>query len=490
MSNRDRGGSSLRRILVVATAGVVALALVVAGALVVLTTLLHETTSSAASSVERVRLAQEAEVDLLLHARATGLLRRDIQERLAHRLRDARVLATTPHERALIEEAESRVAAYISKNRDAATPPAELDASLEAAYGALDSLVHASVVSAREAHRVASAWDQRANYIGFGLGASLICLAAWLLVWLERGAFEPLRQLMHAVERFGRGERDVRAPDTGPAELRELGARFNEMARALAARRQAQIAFLGGVAHDLRNPLSVLKMSVALIRPDSPLPPEGRVRHILEKIDRQITRLDRMAGDFLDIAKIEAGELELRINVCDARDLIGAVVHLFEGTAPEPRIRVNLPSTPIEIHCDQLRIEQVLTNLISNAMKYSPPDAPVEVAVEASDEEVAFRVTDRGTGIPESEQPHVFEPFRRAGLSRESVPGVGLGLYVVRRIVEAHAGRIQLQSTPGVGTTFRVWLQRLGELQSSAPQGGHRAPDGRSAGAGKRRLDL
>lgn len=489
MSNPNPAGQSLRVILFVATTSVVALAVVIAGALITLTTLLHETTSSAATSVEGVRLAQEAQVDLLLLGRADGLLKRDIQERLAHRLNEARLLAATVRELALISEAEARVAAYISESRDAATAPGQVDARLEAAYGALDSLVHASVVSARAAHRTAASWDRRANYVGLGAAASLIGMAAWLLVWLERRAFAPIFQLMTAMERFGKGDREARALETGPAELRRMGRHFNEMATALAVRRQAQIAFLGGVAHDLRNPLTALKMSVALIHPDKPLPPEPRVRHIVEKIDRQITRLDRMAGDFLDISRIEAGELELKIEAYDACDLVRAVVHLFEGISPEPHIVVSLPPGPVEVHCDHLRIEQVLTNLISNAIKYSPPGRPVEVAVEAGEEEVIFRVTDKGIGIPEDEQQHVFEPFRRTGLSKETVPGVGLGLYVVRSIVEAHAGRMRLESVVGAGSTFRVCLLRFGALESSALSKSDRAAVGTPALEGPRALD-
>jgi signal transduction histidine kinase len=421
--------------------------------------------------------AQEAEVDLLLSDRtSSGLLRRDIQERLAARLSDARGLAVTVEERRIVTEAQSRVAAYIAKSRDSGITAQELEAYQEAAYGALEALVQASVASAREAHRVASSLDQRANYIGLGAGTLLLVMAAWLLIWLERRAFAPILELMNALERFGKGDNQARAPESGPAELRKIAWRFNEMASALAVRRQAQIAFLGGVAHDLRNPLSVLKMSVALMPPNKPLPPEPRIRNIVEKVDRQITRLDRMAGDFLGIAKIEAGELELKIDAHDARDLIRAVVHLFEGTFPEPRLVLTLPSEPIEVHCDQLRIEQVLTNLISNALKYSPRGSPVEVAVEASGERVTFRVADRGIGIPESEQALVFEPFRRSGLWKETVPGIGLGLFVVRNIVEAHGGSIQLQSAPGVGSTFSVNLLRFCVVQH--------ASDGKRARAG------
>ena len=127
------------------------------------------------------------------------------------------------------------------------------------------------------------------------------------------------------------------------------------------------------------------------------------------------------------------------------------------GTQQFP-IDVQLPEEPAVVECDPMRIEQVVTNLISNAIKYSPDDAPVTVSVASNDEEVAVSVADRGIGLSEEERQRLFEPFRRVGLSKEAVPGVGLGLFVVKRIVDAHHGRIEVESEPGEGSTFRVLL--------------------------------
>jgi signal transduction histidine kinase len=252
-----------------------------------------------------------------------------------------------------------------------------------------------------------------------------------------------------------------------------MSRRFNEMADALAVRRQLQVAFLGGVAHDLRNPLAVLKLSLALVPPDQPLPPERRLRQMMEKIARQITRLDRMAGDFLDMAKIEAGELELKLGEHDACELVRHVTALFADTPAERRLRTTLPRIAVQLMCDPLRMEQVLTNLISNAMKYSPEESVVDLSLEEQASAVVFTVVDHGVGIPENEQQRVFEPFRRAGMSKETVPGVGLGLFVVRRIVEAHGGRIELSSAEGVGSTFRVHVPVVREHSTrSAPRQG------------------
>jgi two-component system sensor histidine kinase MtrB len=466
-------GVSLRSILVVTTLVSVSLTLLAAGSLITLTTILHRTTSNAAIAVESVHLAQEAEIDLLLHTGATSpLLRRDIEERVTRRFIDGRQLVSSKDEERAIDEAESQVKAYIVATRDPTATPAEREARQGDAYAALEALVRVNLAFARGAHATAASWDQRANYLGTGVALLLVAVAGSLVFWLRRRAFVPVFSLLAAMERFGNGDRDARAAETGPTELREMSRRFNELAAALGAQRQAQVAFLGGVAHDLRNPLSVLQMSVALVPPDKPLPPEPWLRQMIEKVRRQISRLERMASDFVDIARIEAGELQLNISTRDARELVAEVVNLFEGTPLASRFQVSLPNEAVELPCDPLRLEQVLTNLISNAIKYSPPDSALEVAVDVTSEAAVFRVTDRGIGIPQEEQQRVFEPFRRVGLSGEAVPGVGLGLFVVRRIVEAHGGRIDVQSRPGRGSTFRVHIP-LREVGASAA---HRSP--------------
>ena len=110
------------------------------------------------------------------------------------------------------------------------------------------------------------------------------------------------------------------------------------------------------------------------------------------------------------------------------------------------------------IRCDPLRIEQVITNLLSNAIKYSPEGGRVDVAVAPQEDGAVISVTDQGLGISEEDQQRLFEPFRRVGLSMETIPGVGLGLFVVRRIVEAHHGRIDVTSARGKGSSFRIWI--------------------------------
>jgi signal transduction histidine kinase len=253
--------------------------------------------------------------------------------------------------------------------------------------------------------------------------------------------------------RFRRGDSVARAGDARLSEVSELAATFNEMADAIVQTRRDQVTFLAAVAHDLRSPLQALKMGVhVLARETKPIAPQRCAR-----LERQIDRLTRMVGDLLDATRIEAGELALHLTEFDLRTAAQAMIDLFTPTATEHGITLKAPDRAVLIRGDSLRIEQVISNLLSNAIKYSPAGGPVEVAVSQTDREAELSVSDRGWGIPAEEIANMFLPFRRLPATSQ-IRGVGLGLSVVARIVSAHGGRIEVESTPGVGSTFRVRL--------------------------------
>jgi signal transduction histidine kinase len=228
---------------------------------------------------------------------------------------------------------------------------------------------------------------------------------------------------------------------------------FNDMAISLSQQRKAQLTFLAGVAHDLKNPLSTLKTGMYTLEHEASEVRRGNTRATL---DRQVDLLNRMVDDLLDATRIEAGQLELRWATFDLRRLVNDVVRLYVPTAPEHQITSRIPDEPVMVEADGLRIEQVLRNLVSNAIKFSPYGGSVEVALERGSNEVALSVSDRGIGIPRDEHTSIFLPFRRRDLN--VAPGAGLGLSVVRRIVSAHGGSIDVESEPGAGSTFRVRL--------------------------------
>jgi signal transduction histidine kinase len=265
--------------------------------------------------------------------------------------------------------------------------------------------------------------------------------------------------ILSAMKKFGSGDRQARVTvHVGMEELRRIASQFNEMADALRRQRENQLAFLAGVSHDLRNPIGALNMAVAFLSGDRPLPPEHQIRRMLQVIKRQIEFLNRMVGDLHDAHQIEAGQLALRLETCDARELSESVCQLFCSASDAHRLVLDAPPSPVPVTCDPFRLRQVLNNLVSNAIKYSPRGGEISLKLGKSATEVIFEVSDPGIGIPKEELSRIFEPFRRTKMSRQDISGTGLGLHVSRRIVEAHHGRIEVESEVGKGTTLRVYL--------------------------------
>lgn len=455
---RQERGVHLRTILSWITAVVVSAALVVSASLVFLTTYLTGSTESLAAAVESVRLAEESQNALLLHSRAMDpVVRQEFAGELRLKLEDAGQYVATANERAVLGRAVELVDEYLSSAEAEDVDADERDRRRGAAYAAVQALVDDNVAQAIEAQASARRWDALANAIGITAAVLLLVVAGVVTWWLQTRAFRPLWGIARAMEMFGRGDRDARAEEAGPAELREVAQRFNEMAAALAAQQRAQMTFIGGVAHDLKNPLTALRMAVSGFDRGGP-PPDGHTRQTLELVGRQTTVLERMVGDFLDIARIEAGQLELYLETADLRDLARAVAEMFRGWSARHPIELSLSDAPVPVRCDALRVEQAIVNLLSNAIKYSPEGGPVTVAVTMTDREAVLAVGDRGIGIPPEGQRRIFEPFTRLGLSRESIPGAGLGLYIVQKIMVAHGGSVEVDSARGVGSTFRLRL--------------------------------
>jgi two-component system, OmpR family, sensor histidine kinase MtrB len=463
---------SLKAVLSLAVALLAALTLSAAASLVVLTSYLHRTTHSLGAAVDGVRVTEALAVDLLtLHRLTNPFLSTpeahprsaaEVEDSIRLHLAEARRHASTEVERALVSQAEREIAAYLLVREQALGLPPEqvtrtLGPALDAALATLTPLVDYNVAEARAAQAQASRWDDIANLAGFGVAVPLVLGGAGLLLWLRRYTFRPLLDISRAMHRFATGRKRTRAPEQGPTELREMARTFNEMANTLSRQQHEQLTFLAGVAHDLRNPLSALKMSAALVTAGRPLS-EERLRKTMALVRRQVCRLDRMVGDLLDATRIEAGRFELQLEERDARELAREVVELYQAGGSSHDLRLELPEEPLPLRCDGTRMEQVLHNLVSNALKYSPGGSRVDVRVARQGDEVVLSVVDRGIGISSEEMRQLFLPFKRAGRARELAPGVGLGLSVSRRIVEAHRGHIEVESRPGVGSIFRVRL--------------------------------
>jgi signal transduction histidine kinase len=325
------------------------------------------------------------------------------------------------------------------------------EAQLAGLVTSLRAIVAREEIEAGRALAAAARWNRTANIAGAAIAVVLIGGLATVTIWLWRHAFGPLIGVTHAIDRFARGERTASAPEEGPEELRKIAVAFNNMARSLGRQHEQQLAFVGGVAHDLRTPLNALRVGVALLEYQ---PADARTT---ARIVNQVVRMERMINDLLDSTRIEAGRLDLHLEPRDLREIVSRTLDVQRSAAPERAFVVSLPARPVVVRCDIVRIEQVLNNLLSNAVKYSPESSQVEVEIACDESTAVVSVRDQGVGIQPADRDRIFEPFSR-GTNVGSIGGVGLGLSVTRKIVEGHGGTIEVRSTPGAGTVFTVRL--------------------------------
>jgi signal transduction histidine kinase len=454
------------------TAGLSVLALLTvaaSAALVIFTTLVHVAHIRAHGARDATRLVELAQRDLLLHREAlTPQATAGLTDALRIRLDELEQNDGTFLARGLpplYDDAHRALGAYLVMH-DEHAPTREVEAQGAVAYASLSRLAAQTAADERAARQTADRWDKAGDIVGVAIALILLGVVS-VIVWSFRKAFRPLFSLLATMDRFGEGQLDARAAVEGPAELRDMATRFNGMADALVRQRDAQRTFLSGVAHDLRNPLGALRLSLDMLRKGEATLTAERRDKLLAMVTRQTERLERMIQDLVDTTTIEAGHLRLVIAEHDARALAREVVELFERTSARHRLEIDAPPTPVKFSCDGGRIAQVLTNLVSNAIKYSPAGGTVRVCVAAEGDEVKLEVRDEGVGIDPSQQREIFRPYRRAPSTEEAVAGTGIGLFVVKRIVEAHEGRIDVRSTPGKGSTFAVYVPAGGPTHAA-----------------------
>ncbi len=442
--------------LSLSTAGLLLLSLTGAVGLVELSTYQHQAARDLERAFKSARLSGELRVELLrFRDGASEAERKALGSEIQRRVELLAGYTASPEGRDL-EQANHAISRYLHPSTYGGGESTEGD--LRDALQALKHLIGRSESQANAALARTARWDRVSDRIGLGIGAALVLGVAALLSWLWLSAFKPLFAVSFAMRRFAAGDRDARAVEGGPKELRRMAGAFNEMAVAIAEQQDRQLAFVAGVAHDLRNPIAAMRLGAASLRRKKISPSAEELSQRISLMDRQTERLERLVGDFLDQARIESGQLELKRAVCDVREVARASVELFEGVSAVHPVRAGFGSEMLLADCDHGRIEQVLNNLLSNAIKYTPDGGTIEVTTRSENERVVVEVRDRGIGISVADQTQLFRPYRRVGGHRESIAGVGLGLFISRRIVQAHGGDIAVRSAEGEGATFLVWL--------------------------------
>lgn len=233
-------------------------------------------------------------------------------------------------------------------------------------------------------------------------------------------------------------------------------------AHALLEIERLKASLLASVSHDLRTPLASIKASASdLCEADTELACDGATRQRAENILRNTDRLDRMVSNLLNLSRLEAGAWQPNQELHSMAEILVTVVgRLDEGETQ--RVRVEVPDDLPLVMVDEQQIEQVLWNLVENALKYSPPASPVELRVGMRGEELEVRLRDHGSGIPNGEETRIFEKFYRAHRGESSVPGVGVGLSICKEVLEAHQGSISVANASDGGAIFTFYLPLKG----------------------------
>jgi two-component system sensor histidine kinase KdpD len=214
-------------------------------------------------------------------------------------------------------------------------------------------------------------------------------------------------------------------------------------------------ALLSSVSHDLRTPLAVVQgAATALLDGDDRLPPERR-REYLETIAEEARRLNRLVRNLLDMTTLQAGALRVRKDWHPLEEMIGLALNRLEDALGARPVAVRIEAEASLVHCDAALIEQVLVNLVDNAIRYTPTDSRIGVAATLDGDAVAIEVTDDGPGVPAGQEEIVFQKFHRAATTDG---GMGLGLAICRGMVEAHGGAIRCRNQAEGGASFRFTL--------------------------------
>ena len=263
----------------------------------------------------------------------------------------------------------------------------------------------------------------------------------------------PVGDLIEAAEHVERGDYSTRLRARGPREVRKLANAFNAMSARLERSEAERRRLLADVTHELRTPLTVMQGNVEAMIDGVHPPDEAHLASLLE----ETKVLSRLVDDLRTVSLADAGALTLHREQTDIGGLVRDTVSSFAARADAGGVTLKAGTDPMEpVAIDGVRVREVLTNVIANALRHTPRGGKVTIAAAENDGEITISVRDTGSGIPADVLPHVFERFTRA----DDSPGAGLGLAIAKGLVEAHGGQITATSAPGQGTDVRFTLPR------------------------------
>jgi signal transduction histidine kinase len=253
----------------------------------------------------------------------------------------------------------------------------------------------------------------------------------------------------------GRGQFDDKLVIRQSNELDQLATELNRMSERLKSLDNERRAFLANVSHELRTPVSNVQVTIDALERGAVDEPELRDR-FFQTIKEETKRLSGLIHDLLDLGRLEAGVTLLEIQAIALESVISRAIRAMEVRMQAKNVTVEVDVADLRIMGDSERLLQAFLNLLDNAIKYSTPNARIFIAASGNKQQALISIRDQGSGIPETDLPRIFEQFYTT--SRSSKNGVGLGLAIARRIIEAHGGSITASSKPGQGAVFTLSL--------------------------------
>ncbi len=333
----------------------------------------------------------------------------------------------------------------------------QMIAALQAYSDLHQASISAGMANARTGSARVEAATRRLIVIALLFGLAVAGVASY-------GILRPLRKLQHHLTSVGQGNFATPLEMSAPKDLQALVDSVNWMGQKLQELDDMKSEFLAHVSHELRTPMASIQEGTQLLLDEIPGPLTPDQRETLRIMSDSSRRLIRLISTILDLSKMDAGMMDYSIVSTDFVRIVDVCINKIRLLADSKQVQLltELPSPKVWVRADVSRIEQVLDNLLSNALKFSPPGSAIRIAAEAQARNgvLVVSVIDQGPGIAKDDVPHIFERFYQGRAPRtRAVAGSGLGLALAKKVVEAHNGRIWIESEQGKGATVRFSLR-------------------------------
>lgn len=446
-------------------------------ALVLLTDYLNKAVSDFNNSLEMSEWARETERNLLIHNRESllyNLTKRD-EHLIARESAVAALLAMNSNFEMAIqspllaaeaksvhanikeylkmrENLRSKITDPLKRYIEATEPLDKVRSSVKALSDMIREQANQNLKASVRHNEIA---NNLGNFAFILLLLSLLAATALALLYIYR----PIMAFYQTISNFGSVKEGAMAEVRGTKEIRAISLKYNELVARLQNQRSSQMTYLATLAHDLRNPVTSIKLAAEMILGNSSSSLSPSDKETVGIIDRQTSLLDNMTEDLLDSSRIETGQFDLQLSDRDLNELISDAIQLVKAAFQDRKIESSLTKSRLPVLCDPTLITRVINNLLSNSLKYSPDDKKVEVKTWRENDWAMFSIKDQGEGISPEDKEKVFEPFKRVDRIKSTLPGYGLGLSASRSIIERHGGSINIESSIGYGTTVIVGLK-------------------------------